>query len=80
MINGPSEADFQGKAGAVFCFLDQLGEFGLHFRECMYHIKGTPVIDKAKLELDRLGGAGALTEGEHPVQLVQAQPLGNLEY
>lgn len=46
---------------AVFCFLDQLAEFGLHFRECMHHIKGTPVIDNAKLELDRLGGAGALT-------------------
>lgn len=56
----------------VFCFLDQLGEFVLHFRECVYHLKGTPVIDKAKLELDSLGGAGALTEGKCPIQLVQA--------
>lgn len=65
---------------AVFCFLDQLAEFGLHFRECMYHIKGTPVIDNAKLELDSLGGAGALTKGKRPIQLVQAQSLGNLGY
>lgn len=62
---------------AVFCFL---AEFGLHFRECMRHIKGTPVIDNAKLELDRLGGAGALTEGKRPIQLVQGQSLGNLGY
>lgn len=65
---------------AVFCFLDQLGEFGLRFRECMYHTKGTPVIDKAKLELDSVGGAGGLTEGKRPIRLVQAQPLGNLRY